>query len=138
MTRKKKPPDPAVFSFVGRARRRQAATDRFSGTALWALQHLGDRAEQLVDLRLVDDQRRRQRDDVAGGADQHALVSKHFRKTSKARAVGLPGDRLQLDAADQAEVADVDDVRQALQRVRRVLPIGRDRAPRGRTGPRSL
>ena len=38
------------------------------------LQDLSQLAEQLVDVMFLDDQRRRQRDDVAGGADQKALL----------------------------------------------------------------
>ena len=49
--------------------------------------------------------------------------SKAFTKAEKARLVGAPGDRLELDGADQAEIADVDDVRQALQRMQRVFPV---------------
>ncbi len=37
-------------------------------------QDIRDRADRLVDVRLLDDQRRRQGDDVAGGADQHAAL----------------------------------------------------------------
>ena len=42
--------------------------------------------------------------------------SKHCRNASNARAAGLPGRRLELDAGDQAEVAHVDHVRQLAQR----------------------
>ena len=81
--------------------------------------------DQLVDLALGDDQRRRQRDDVAGGADQRAALERLHE--GREGALGrLAGDRLQLDRADQADVADVDDVRLALQRMQRVLPIGRE------------
>src|SRR6185369_4829247 len=36
--------------------------------------HVGDRADRLVDVRLLDDQRRRERDDVAGRANQDAAL----------------------------------------------------------------
>src|SRR5258707_11473187 len=72
-----------------------------------AAQHLADGAEDLVDVALVDDQRRRQRDDVAGGADQQALVV-----TAQEGLEGPlgrpPGKRLQLDGGDQAETAQID------------------------------
>ena len=71
------------------------------------------------------------RDDVAGGADQDARARRRSRKAWKARLVGSPGDRLQLDRADQAHVADVDDVRRVPQRMQRLLPVRRQRrAPR--------
>jgi hypothetical protein len=72
--------------------------------------------EQFVDLVLRDDQRRRQRDDVAGGADQQAVVI--GLQEGREGALGrLAGNRLQLDGADQAEIADVDDMRAVLQRM---------------------
>src|SRR3954468_20023536 len=37
-------------------------------------QHVSQDAEDLVDVALLQDQRRRERDDVARGADQQALV----------------------------------------------------------------
>src|SRR5260221_2446455 len=90
------------------------------------LEHVGERAEQRVDLFLVDDERRRQRDDVAGGADQHPLVV-----TGEEGIEGalrrLAGDGIELDAADDAKIAHVDDIRQAAHRMRRLLPIGRER-----------
>ena len=71
------------------------------------------------------------RDDVAGGADQDALLEA-FEEGGEARAcAGSPGDRLELDGADQADIADVDDVRQALQRMQRILPVA---APSRRRG----
>src|SRR5476651_1849825 len=74
-------------------------------------QHLGENAEQLVDLILLDDQRRRECDDITGGADQQPLL-----ETFHERFIGprtrLARPRRQLDAGDQADVADVDDVRQ--------------------------
>src|SRR5947208_6097506 len=58
---------------LGAALQRRASRRRREGSAL-RLQHVGDRADRLVDVRLLDDQRRRQRDDVAGGADQDAAL----------------------------------------------------------------
>ena len=65
--------------------------------------------DQFVDLALGDDQRRRQRDDVAGGADQRAALERldEGREGTLGRAAG---DRRQLDRADQADVPDVDDM----------------------------
>ena len=90
-------------------------------------QHVGDRPHQLVDLLLADDERRRERDDVAGRADQHVLLEALQEHLERARA-GLACDRLELDARDHAEVAHVRDVRQLAQRVHRVLEVGRELA----------
>ena len=64
-------------------------------------------AEQLVDLRLRDDQRRRERDDVAGGADQDPLLV-GVEEAGEGPLGRLAGDRFQLDRADQAGVAEAD------------------------------
>ena len=60
---------------------------------------------------LLDDQRRRHGDDVAGGADQDAVLEglDEGREGPLGRRAG---DGLELDRADQPDVADVDDMRQ--------------------------
>src|SRR6185503_20384818 len=74
-----------------------------------ALDCAAQRVDDLVDVLTLDDQRRRQRDDVAGGAQKHAFVEAVEEDVE--RALGrLTGDRLQLDAAHQTEVANVDHV----------------------------
>ncbi|MNF02569.1 hypothetical protein D3C80_2017320 [compost metagenome] len=72
-------------------------------------EHVAKLAEQFVDLRLGDDQRRRQRDDVAGGADQEAVLI-GLQEGVEGTLGRLAGDRLQFDRADQADIADVDDI----------------------------
>ena len=89
-------------------------------------------------MRLLDDQRRRQRDDVAGGADQHAALEAFDgrRRTRACRAAPAIGSS--SIAADQAEVADVDDVRRALSECTRVLEVRRELARRASSRPSSL
>ncbi len=77
-------------------------------------------------VRLLDDQRRRQREDVAGEAHHHAgleALDVHFQSAPADRACA----RLELDAADQAEIADVDHVPRALERMQRRLELRRHR-----------
>ena len=81
--------------------------------------------DELVDLLLLDDQRRRQRNGVAGGPNQEPALERLDEARMGALA-GLARDRIELDGADQPDIADVDDMRQALQRMDRVLPIGRE------------
>eukprot|EP01022_Parablepharisma_sp_SALTPOND_P021543 TRINITY_DN427_c0_g3_i1.p1 TRINITY_DN427_c0_g3~~TRINITY_DN427_c0_g3_i1.p1 ORF type:complete len:877 (-),score=398.28 TRINITY_DN427_c0_g3_i1:14792-17422(-) len=83
-------------------------------------------AEQLVDLLLVDHQRWRQGDDVAGHADQDAIVEGTHEGVIGAGA-DAAGNGRQLDAGDQADGAHVDDMRQAAQCVGSVLEVVRDR-----------
>src|SRR6478736_9056347 len=83
-------------------------------------QDIRDRADRLVDVRFLDDQRRRQGDDVAGRADQDAALEAGAEDVEGAFA-GAARNRLELDAADQADVADVDHVRRFAQRVQRML-----------------
>ena len=100
----------------------RASKDARSPASLQPLQHLRQRPEELVDLGLGDDQRRRQRDDVAGGADQQPLLV-GLEEGGEGALGRRAGDRLELDRADQAAVPEVDDVRQALEAVERVLPV---------------
>src|SRR3989337_3317862 len=98
-----------------------ATTYRFS---IRSLKHARQDIDELVDLLLFDDERRRERDDVTGGADQEAALE----RLDEARVGALrwlAGDGIALDGADQPDIANVDDVRKALERVDCVLPIGR-------------
>src|SRR3990170_3833366 len=98
-----------------------AAAYRFS---IRSLEHAREDIDQLVDLLLFDDERRRERDDVTGGADEEAALE----RLDEARVGALrwlAGDGIELDGADQPDIANVDDVRKALERVDRVLPIRR-------------
>ncbi len=69
---------------------------------------------------VFDDQRRRQRDGVARGADQQPPLEA-LQVHDRRRAPGEPAIGFQLDARDQPVVADVDDVRQPAQGVHRLL-----------------
>jgi hypothetical protein len=88
-----------------------------------ATPHRADRLHHLVHLPALDDQRRRQGDDVAGHAGQQAAVEGGLERRHGAGGRGA-GTGLQLDAGDQAEVADVDHVAGVLQRVDRRAPVG--------------
>ena len=79
---------------------------------------------------LFDDQRRRQRDGVAGCADQQPLLPAVEEDRERALA-GLTRNRRQLDTADQADVANVDHIRQLAHRVQRVLERLRHRRTAG-------
>src|SRR5438034_7464290 len=91
------------------------------------LQYLPHAAEQAIDLRFLDDERRRQRDDVAGNADQHAALESFHEGFIRAPG-GRAGARLELDRRDEPAVADVDDMARTLERVGGVLPVLRDRS----------
>src|SRR5215468_2701087 len=84
---------------VGRPRRVPTLFHRF--------QHLAQLIEHLVDVGLLDDERRREGDDVAGDADQQAVLVGPQEGFEGAGA-GFAGARLQFDAAEEAEVAQVD------------------------------
>src|SRR5687768_14004313 len=97
-------------AFIALAMRRDACPrTQPSVDSRGAMDGGAQRVDDLVDVLALDDQRRRQRDDVAGGTYQHALVEAVEEDVERALA-RLTGDRLQLDAAHQAEVADVDHV----------------------------
>src|SRR3990170_7898593 len=104
-----------AFCMVG-----MAATYRFS---IRSLEHAREDIDQLVDLLLFDDERRLERDDVTGGADEEAALER-FDEEGVGALSRLAGDGIELDGADQPDIADVDDVRKALERVDRILPIG--------------
>src|SRR3972149_5634447 len=98
-----------------------AATYRFS---IRSLEHAREDIDELVDLLFLEYERRRERDDVTGGADEEAALE----RLDEARVGALrwlAGDGIELDGADQPDIANVDDVRKALERVDCVLPIGR-------------
>src|SRR4030042_1426732 len=97
------------------------ATYRFS---IRSLKHARQDIDELVDLLLFDDERRRERDDVTGGADQEAALERLDEERVGALC-RLAGVGIELDSADQPDIANVDDVRKALERVDCVLPIGR-------------
>src|SRR5690349_17221394 len=89
---------------------------RQKSSSVYGAKHVADVVDQLVDLALGDDQRRRQRDNVAGGADQCPLLE-GFHEGREGALAWAAGDRLELDSADEADVSDIDDMRLALQRV---------------------
>src|ERR1700687_1434536 len=98
-----------------------AATYRFS---IRSLEDAREDIEELVDLLLFDDERRRERDDVTGGTDQEAALER-LDEVHVGALRRLTGDGIELDGADQPDVADVEAVRKALERVDCVRPIRR-------------
>src|SRR5438034_131899 len=86
------------------------------------LEYFPHRVEDALDLRFLDDQRRREGEGIAGIADEDARLEA-LHQPVVAAAAGGSRLRRQLDRAHQAEVADVDDVALALQRVDRVFPV---------------
>src|SRR5687768_3051780 len=68
--------------------------------------------ENPVDVAAIEDQRRRQGDDVAGAADQQVVLAERPLEHLVAAGAGRAGAAREFDRADQAEIADVDDVRQ--------------------------
>src|SRR5262249_50918832 len=99
---------------VGRPRRVPTLFHRF--------QHLAQLIEHLVDVGLLDDERRREGDDVAGDADEQAVLI-GLQEGVEGAPADLAGERLELDPADETEVAQVDDALHALQGVDGILPI---------------
>src|SRR3546814_15994807 len=83
---------------------------------------MGNPSEQLVDLRLFDDQRRRQRDDVAGRADQQAIVETGVEQLHRARG-RRAWARFESEPRDETDGTNVDDMARALQAVRGGIPI---------------
>src|SRR5262249_938718 len=88
------------------------------------LEHAREDIEQLIDLFLLDDERRGERDDVAGGTHQKPAVERLDEARMCSPSGGIGGG-LEFDGADQPDISDVDDVRQAFERMDRILPIGR-------------
>jgi hypothetical protein len=90
----------------------------------YGLDRRADRANELVDLPLVDDQRRRERNDVAGDAGEDTAVEA-VDEDLEASGTGRTRPGLELDPADESQVTNVNDV-------------GTERGSRlARTGPRS-
>jgi len=90
------------------------------GTISLGAQRLAHGFNDCSDLPLINNQRGRECERVAGRADNQSVVitiAKNLHGTGRWLAV----DRLQLDGADQAEVTHVDDVRFVHQAVQRVL-----------------
>jgi flagellar biosynthesis/type III secretory pathway chaperone len=79
-----------------------------------ALQRIAEDRDDILEMLLLCDQRRREGDDVAGHADQQALLEAIDEDVIGARARRAVA-RGQFDAGDEADRADVDDVRQTLQ-----------------------
>src|SRR5690349_566755 len=116
---------PASSFFAKRWTRRNKSPTRKSRDAprsARSVQGLANGLKHPVDLRLFHDQRRRERNDVAGHPDQHARLER-LEKDLVGALAGRPGTRLELDAGDEAAVADVDHVLAALQGVRSVFPV---------------
>src|SRR4051794_36802651 len=103
------------------------ATPYFTPALVERLDNLPHRFEDAVDLRLLDDERRRESEGVGGVADQHAgLEALH--ECVVAPAARCPGLGRQFDRAHQTEIADVDDVGRTLDRVDRIFPVLLQRA----------
>src|SRR5690606_14097320 len=69
-------------------------------------QHACEQAEHLVDMLLLDDERRRERDDIAGRADEQPLLEAFEESLERARR-RLAGPGFQLDRPDKAKVAKI-------------------------------
>ena len=80
--------------------------------------------EQMVDLGLRDDERRRKRHDVARRAHQHALLERGNEAVIRPLCRRIRYRR-ELDGSDKADVADIDRVGHLAQRVEPFFPIGR-------------
>lgn len=132
-------PEPSDWP-PGEFRRRNAtwALPRYPSSE--GLEHCRQCPEQLIDLRARNDQRRRQRDSVAGCPDQHA-VFKSFEKRGESALRWGVRHGFELNCANQADIAHVDDMRETAQRVdgkararRRASAIPRQRRCRGFQG----
>src|SRR5690606_36957757 len=99
--------------------RPRSGPSELDGRSVEVAQNLRKRAEHLVDVALLQDQGRRQGDDVARGADQQALLEAAEERL-EGPLRGLAGHRLQLDAGDDPEIAQIDDVTRTLQGMDRV------------------
>src|SRR6185436_18129889 len=86
------------------------------------LESFPDGVEDPVDLRFLDDERRREGEDVAGPADQYARFE-DLEEGFVGALAGRAGPRLELDRAHQADVAHVDDMAAALEGVQAVLEV---------------
>ncbi len=84
---------------------------------------LAQRVDDLVQVLLLTDQRRRQRHRVAREAQQQTLVEAAVEDILSARAGHVATGRGKFHGTHQSNVADVDHVRQALQGVHLLLPV---------------
>ena len=82
---------------------------------------VAERSEQCADLCLVNDQWRRQRNDVAGRSDQDIFLPEATLEYLISACCWLAGQRLKFDCANQANVANVLYVRKASQCVCRLF-----------------
>jgi hypothetical protein len=100
------------------------------------LDRVRERSDEFIDLRLLDDERRRQRDDVAGYADKNAAVEAVDEDFERARR-RCTGSRFELDATNKTEVANVDDMWETASEWSVSPSTARDRSalnnPRSRT-----
>ena len=94
-----------------------AGTRQHCSRLIKGFQYLPNAPEHLVDLPFPDDQRRRQGDDVAGGANQQPAVEGAVEQLGRARAWRAV-TRAQLDAGNKTKGSNVDDVPPAAQGVR--------------------
>ena len=99
-------------------------------------QHVAHGLEDVRDLLFVDDERRREREDVAREAHQHARLEALHERFVSARARRAVA-RFEFDARDHAEIAHVLHVLRAAQRMGRASNSRRHRRARARTGPRA-
>src|SRR6185503_4084782 len=73
-----------------------------------------DRRHDLIDLRFLDDERRRTRERVAGRTNHHAGLEALEESLKRARSRRTLS-RLELDAGDDADGPHVDDMRRTTQ-----------------------
>src|SRR5215510_3670789 len=88
------------------------------------LDHAPDLLEELTDLRLADDERRRERERIADRAEHEILTL----EATHHRIIAAPPDRVgargEIDPGRDADTADVEHARQALQTHGSVGPDG--------------
>ncbi|RYP50280.1 hypothetical protein DL770_011107 [Monosporascus sp. CRB-9-2] len=100
-----------------RGRVEDIGTARAAASMALAADNGTNGVEDSRDLRLFDDERRGERQDVAGVAHQHATLQAFQEDFVSARADGA-GARFQFDAGHEAQVSDVLHMRRALDRMR--------------------
>ena len=87
------------------------------------LNALGQSIDDLINMLLLSNERRRQSDERASGTKEHALLEAAVKDVQRA-SVGHRSGGSDLDCTHQTDVADVDDVGQTLQRVQSLLEVG--------------
>src|SRR6476660_4256492 len=70
--------------------------------------------DELVNLVLLDNEWRRKRDDVTGGADEETALER-LDEAGMGALARLDLDGIKLDGTDQPYIANVDNVRKALE-----------------------